>query len=130
MLPEPNAPRIAAPSTVHSRSRVTLAGLPMMSVMIWTKPSDFVPPPVSRKSVMPPSMSLSKESTTMRISFAQPSSSARIMSCAVVIEAEPEKAAARGGVVVRRHLAGQEGMEDQALGADRRFAPILSTMIE
>ena len=62
---------------------MTLVGWPMMSVMIWAKPSDLVPPPVSRRSVMPPLMSDWNASTTMRISCAQPSSSARIMSARV-----------------------------------------------
>ena len=44
--PEPKAPRMAAPNTVHSRSRVTFVGWPMTSVMTWAKPSDLVPPPV------------------------------------------------------------------------------------
>ena len=74
---------MAAPNTVHSRSRVTFVGWPMMSVICWAKPSDFVPPPVSRRSVMPPTMSDWKASTTMRISCAQPSSSARSMSARV-----------------------------------------------
>ena len=81
--PEPNAPRMAAPNTVHSRSRVTLVGWPMMSVISCAKPSDFVPPPVSRRSVIPPTMSDWNASTTIRISYAQPSSSARIMSTRV-----------------------------------------------